>query len=67
MRDFLSRASSILNDLKIETSNHSSRLSSSIGGGSGSTSNISEISDDIRQPSDGEYEAERSTRLASDR
>jgi len=52
MRDFLSRAGSSMNDLKIKASNHSSRRSSSIGGGSGSASNVGEviIPDEMRQP-----------------
>eukprot|EP00985_Skeletonema_marinoi_P006915 scaffold3024_cov115-Skeletonema_marinoi.AAC.1 len=48
MRDFLSKASSNMSDLKMKASNHSSRLSSSISGRSTTTSNVS--SDELRQP-----------------
>ena len=50
MRDFLSKATSSMNDLKIKASNHSSRLSSSFGGLSGSTSNMSPADDALRLP-----------------
>lgn len=51
MRDFLSKASSNMNDLKIKASNHSSRLSSSIGGRSTTSNNKSSDDDDaLRLP-----------------
>ncbi|KAL7500372.1 hypothetical protein ACHAWT_008474 [Skeletonema menzelii] len=49
MRDFLSKASTSMNDLKIKASNHSSRLSSSFGGRS-TTSNMTSSDDALRLP-----------------
>ena len=48
MRDFLSKASSNMDDLKLKARNHSSRLSSSIGGGRTATSD--DASDELRLP-----------------
>ena len=50
MRDFLSKASSSMNDLKVKAINHSSRLSSSIGVGDsgGTTGNV--VAEEVRLP-----------------
>lgn len=50
MRGFLSKASANMNDLKLKASNHSSRLSSSIGGRSTTNKNMSSDDDALRLP-----------------